>query len=67
MLQAGVMELMGNCPFHQANPEDCPLHAVRELPPRQRSQWINRLTEADLDYLTAYHHICLKIKQQAAA
>lgn len=27
----------------------------------ERLQWFNALTEEDLEYLAAYHHVCLKV------
>jgi hypothetical protein len=61
-LQAQLLELSEACPFHLANPEDCPLFALRKLAPKNRLQWLNSLSESDLAYLTTYHRVCLTVK-----
>ena len=66
-LRAEILEIAQNCPVDACNAEDCPLFQVRQLPPDQRGQWIDSLTQADLEYLTAYHHVCLRLIFQAHA
>lgn len=64
-LRSKLAELTRACPFHQANPEDCPLFPLRNMNPRRRRQWFDALPEADLRYLANYHHVCLQIKLAA--
>lgn len=56
------MALSEACPFDGCNPDDCPLSGLRKMPRRKRLRWFNSLTEPDLTYLAAYHHICFAIK-----
>jgi hypothetical protein len=49
-LQANVLQLSEACPFHLANPEDCPLSQPRRMEPTKRLQWFNALSESDLGY-----------------
>ncbi len=59
------MELVHGCPADQCNPADCPLFEVRQLSYHQRFQWFNALAPADLEFLAAYHYVCLKLKLDA--
>jgi len=61
-LRAGLMELSECCPVEHGNPELCPLFELRRMSPTKRAQWVNDLTENELAYLTAYHHVCHKVK-----
>ena len=61
-LRGILLQLSEACPFHVANPEDCPLFPLRRMEPTQRSQWLNALSESDLAYLATYHRVCLTIK-----
>lgn len=56
------MELLESCPVEGGNPEDCPLCEMRKLPAADRLRWFNALSEADLKYLAAYHHVCMDLK-----
>ena len=42
--------------------DECPLFAVRQLPPGERAAWFDRLSEEDLTYLAAYHHVYWGLK-----
>lgn len=64
-LRAELMELVHRCPVDRCNPADCPLFEVRRLSYHQRLQWFSALTEADLEFLAAYHFVCLKRKLEA--
>jgi len=64
-LRANLLGLAKDCPFHQSNPEDCPLFSLRRMKPTKRRQWFRALSEADLRYLATYHHICLRIKMES--
>lgn len=66
-LLANLSELSKNCPFHLANPKDCPLFPLRKLKPAQRLMWLRALSEKDLSYLNTYHHVCLRIKLESQA
>jgi hypothetical protein len=61
-LRANLLKLSEACPFHLANPKDCPLFPLRRMEPRKRLQWLNSLSEGDLAYLATYHRVCLTVK-----
>ncbi len=61
-IRATLLPLAENCPVDKANPEDCPLHSLRKLPPAQRLEWIAALKEEDLTYLASYCHVCMNLK-----
>ena len=60
--RANLLQLSEACPFHIANPEDCPLFPLRKMEPTKRLQWVNALSESDLAYLATYHRVCLTTK-----
>lgn len=66
-LRANLLQLSEACPFHLANPEDCPLFQLRRMEPTKRLQWVNALSEADLSYLATYHSVCLRIKVESGS
>jgi hypothetical protein len=66
-LRANLLKLSEACPFHLANPEECPLFPLREMEPSKRLEWLNALSEADLAYLANYHSVCLRIKMASPA
>lgn len=66
-LLANLSELSKACPFHQHNPEDCPLFPLRRLNAAKRQAWFNALSEEDLAYLATYHHVCLRLKLESRA
>ncbi len=66
-LRANLLQLSEACPFHLANPEDCPLFQLRRMEPTKRLQWINALTESDLADLATYHRVCLRIKVESGS
>ena len=65
-LRAHLLELTDACPFHHANPEDCPLFLLRKMKPKKRLQWFNALPEKDLVYLASYHRVCFTTKVEAS-
>lgn len=64
-LQRLAAGLTKRCPATGGNPEDCPLCGVRSLPARKRQAWMRGLTDEDLDYLSAYHKLCYRLKAPA--
>jgi len=60
ILLASLLPLTEACPVDECNHEDCPLYLVRKMKPPLRLKWFNALVEDDLEYLAAYHHVCLK-------
>ncbi len=60
-LRTAVLSISECCPVEECTPENCPLHGVREFTHTQRLKWLNGLSEDDLGYLTAYHHVCLNV------
>ena len=66
-LRDSALSLTQHCPVDESNPDDCPLHGVRQLGPVRSCQWIRELSEDDLGYLNAYHNVCAAIKIEAAS
>jgi len=66
-LRANLLQLSEACPFHIANPEDCPLFPLRRMEPTKRLQWVNALSESDLADLATYHRVCLRIKVESGS
>lgn len=64
-LRAELMELIHGCPVDLCNPETCPLFQLRQLNYQQRIEWFNSLTPEDLEYMAAYHYVCMKLKLAA--
>ncbi len=64
-LQANLSEVLNACPVEQCNPADCPLFPLRKMNYRQRLLWFCALGRADLEYLAAYHNVCMNIKLNA--
>ena len=61
-LRANLLELAEACCYDRSNPEDCPLFLLRQKEPARRFDWVNALGESDLQFLAAYHHVCLTTK-----
>jgi len=57
-----IAELTCECPVNKDNPADCPLANVRKLSPEERRKWVQDLPESEVNYLIAYHHLCLRTK-----
>ena len=66
-LRANLLQISEACPFHLANPGDCPLFPLRRMGPTKRLQWVNALSESDLAYLATYHRVCLRIKVESGS
>jgi hypothetical protein len=66
-LRANLLKLSDACPFHVANPQDCPLFPLRKMKSAKRLQWVNALSESDLAYLATYHRVCLRIKMESGS
>ena len=64
-LRASILELAECCPVTQCNPKDCPLFSLRKMAKRKRLRLLKALTEDDLAFLAAYHHICLTTKVES--
>jgi hypothetical protein len=64
-LRDSALSLTKHCPVDGTNPDDCPLHGVRQLGPVRSCQWIHDLTTDDLSYLNAYHAICERIRMES--
>ena len=65
-IRSDVVHLTAACPHDGANPPFCPLHEVRKLSAEGRIKWIHTLADADLEYIAAYHPICLKWRAAVA-
>ena len=61
-LRAGVLEVLNACPADSCNPRDCPLYSLRLMEYERRLQWLRALNRSDLEYLAAYHYVCMKLK-----
>jgi hypothetical protein len=66
-LRANLSKLGEACPFDETNHQDCPLFSLREMRPTRRLQWFDALTEDDLGYLAAYHHVCFTIRVESGS
>jgi len=64
-LRASLLELLNTCPVEQCNPPDCPLFSLRKMNYRERLLWFCALGRDDLEYLAAYHHVCMNVKLDA--
>ena len=58
-LERLAFALSERCPFDGTNPVDCPLHDLRFLGDTERLDWLNCLTDDELEYLAAYHLCCI--------
>jgi hypothetical protein len=61
-LRANLLKLSEACPFHIANPKDCPLFPLRKMTRSKRLSYVNALSKADLAYVANYHSVCLTVK-----
>jgi hypothetical protein len=61
-LGTSLISLAKCCPINEGNPEDCLLFQVRKLKPSVRLDWLKALDEDDLNFVAAYHHICLNVR-----
>jgi hypothetical protein len=66
-LRANLLQVSEACPFHLANPGDCPLFPLRRMGPTKRLQWVNAMSESDLAYLATYHRVCFRIKVESGS
>jgi hypothetical protein len=66
-LRASLLKLSEACPFHTVNPADCPLYPLRKMGRQERVQYINALSESEMQYLADYHKVCFRIKRTSKA
>lgn len=59
--------LLIQCPVGHDNPASCPLHDIRSRQRLVRTQWLDQLSEEDLEFLTDYHRVCFAWKKQGTA
>ena len=59
-----ILNLAMSCPVDKCNPEDCPLYKVRQMEVAMRLRWFDNLTDEDLIYLSAYHQVCMRTKEE---
>lgn len=64
-LRANLLDLLKVCPVDLCNPVDCPLFPLRKMDYRRRLLWFSALSREDLEYLAAYHNVCMGIKLNA--
>lgn len=64
-LRASLLELIDACPVERCNPADCPLFPLRKMNYRQRRLWFLALSPTDLEYLAAYHNVCMNVRLSA--
>ena len=55
-----VIQLTAACPIENCATPLCPLFEVRKLAAGERMEWIRALSNEDLEFLSAYHQICLQ-------
>ena len=65
VLRDNLLELVNVCPVEQCNPADCPLFPLRKMDYRQRLHWFAALARTDLEYLAAYHYVCMGVRLDA--
>lgn len=59
-----LLGLLFECPFHAANPADCPLHEVRQRDLEARTEWLEGLSEDEVAAHLAHHSLCLARKER---
>ena len=47
-----------HCSEEEENPEDCPLHELRQLPVEERMTWLESRTDEDVEAIFRYHLQC---------
>ncbi len=62
-LRASLAGLAYCCPIDHCNPADCPLFLLRKLPPADRLLWFDSLDNGDVQFLAAYHCVCMNLKR----
>ena len=63
-LREAVLGLVKECPVKNRNPDDCILHAVRQMSAKDRLCWLNALSADELAFLAAYHQVCMETKME---
>lgn len=58
-LPSSIVTLLAGCPAGDTNPDHCPLHEVRKLPPQDALDWVAGLSPDDKAFLLQYHRCCL--------
>jgi hypothetical protein len=51
------------CPYVQENPDECPLHALRDRPLLERVNWSESLSHLEVSRFMRYHTECLALQQ----
>jgi hypothetical protein len=64
-IKVHLLEVLNACPAGQCNPDDCPLYKLRLWDFPERVRWLNSLTLDDLQFLSAYHNVCMQFKLTA--
>lgn len=65
-LYGHVAGLLFRCPFDQARSCDCFLQGIRDLPMKERHQWLKGLSNDEVASICERHWICLEKKQNQA-
>jgi hypothetical protein len=60
-IKAYMMGLAMECPLG-GNPEDCPMHEVRRLDKKARSEWVFQLSDQQCSELYKNHRACFARK-----
>jgi hypothetical protein len=60
--QSFMMGLLVACPVTQRNPDDCPLHEVRQRPMRERFEWLKQLSADECGALIGRHLACHRVR-----
>lgn len=58
LVKARLTGLLMACPIGQDNPPDCPLHALRQQPVRDRFLWLGHLPRSQMNGLLEQHTEC---------
>ena len=63
-IKAHIFGLTVACPYAGGNPNDCPLHEIRQLPLSERKVWVKDLTDEECRSYCEYHSHCLSTKER---
>jgi len=62
LLRASLISLTSAAQGLNAIPRTARCSGSEKMKPSARLQWFQALTEEDLDFLAAYHHVCMNVK-----
>lgn len=63
-LRVLLMNLSCACPFG-GNPEECCMHEIRKIAPKDRFEWVNRLSDSQLEVICSTHRQCSRCQMES--